>query len=467
VTTRVFYRARITPFIKIDGRSYYFNIHGLTDNLYRAVERALRRDDPTGLQGWNKRQQQSTEKCALQLFARLLPRSDIHGSVHYQFDDDKGAAQWAECDGLVLYDKHLFVVEAKAGAYTAKPPGSYLEAHINSVKKLIRSAAEQANRFHRTLAEKGTVEICNERHERLFTLNRNEFDDIVLCCVTLDQIEHIASHSEDLTEIGIELGGEPTWCVSIDDLRIYADIFTNPLFFLDFINERMRASKSSACRVKDEMDHLGLYLAQNRYVLHAERFGGIPTVGWLGFRDELDEYYAEVFKGKSPQPPNQGLPRRLKQIIDLLAQSRRIGRAAAATKILWMDGETRETFAASIDDIIRLQAELKRPRPLTMGGDIRITCFVNQKSVVQSTLDSAIDHTLAVMHVQKESDRTLFCLSYSEFGLLEDVRWALLSAKDIEEMDAAKLKVMTDRIQASRRKLKSRPIGDSGRTMTY
>jgi hypothetical protein len=462
-----FSESRLAPFVKLGQRSYYFNIHGLTDNLYRAVERALRRDDPKGCERWNKAQQNATETCALDLLGRLLPKASSYRTLHYQFRNASGALEWAECDGLLVYDRHLLVVEAKAGAYTSKPPGSYLDAHVNSIKKLIRGASAQANRFYQAICDQGTLDVFDSSHRKVFQLDRQNFDDVILCCVTLDQIEHIASHAEDLKEIGICLGPKPVWCVSIDDLRVYADIFDNPLIFLDFLSERMRAGESKACRVSDEMDHLGLYLAQNRYVMRAEKFGGTPFIGWQGFRDELDEYYSHVWEGESPKVPSQEMPLRLRQIIDLIAQSRRPFKFAAAQSLLVMDGETRDLIAKSVDDVMALQQKLGRPRPLSLFGGTPVTLFVSQTNGVQMRFDSAVEHTIAVLDLEKDAERTLLFLELTEHGLIQDVRWRVLRQSDAQLTDPDHLSQLQARIIKGREKLQNRATSDGGCQIRY
>ena len=447
-----FSMSRTTPFMSLDGRPYFFQVHGLTDKLYRAIERLVKNAKPTYAERWNVKQKKATEAAAIRFLSKILPGAKTLSSVRY-WADNAITPVWTETDGVLIYDRTLFVIEAKGGAYTPKPPGSHVGAHINSMKKLVRDAVGQAKRFRDTLASKGSLDLYDEHQKLLDTIRYEQFDQIVLCCVTLDHIDHLASHAEDLRAIGVDISTQPVWCVSVDDLRVYADMFQNPLMFLDFLYEHMNALKLKNFRVMDEMDHLGLYLEHNRYTISYERMAPAMVWGPLGYRDKLDAFYSAVWEGKPASPPTQDMPMRMKQIIDFLAASNHNGRTAAARALLCMSGNARELFAECIDKLLAVQEQLSRPRPYSTEGDVRITVSVNQKESVSMPFDNACEHTIAVMKLSEETDRTFFHLTFSAFGLLENVRWKLLTSKDIEEMDPNQLKERCGRLQASRERL--------------
>ncbi len=58
--------------------------------------------------------------------------------------------------------------------------------------------------------------------------------------------------------------------LSLDDLRVYADLFDNPLIFLHFVEMRVRAGLSDKVDLNDEMDHFGMYITENNYTQFAE-----------------------------------------------------------------------------------------------------------------------------------------------------------------------------------------------------
>ena len=67
----------------------------------------------------------------------------------------------------------------------------------------------------------------------------------------------MAAQVQYLHKIGVNTGPDPVWAISVDDLRVYADIFENPLHFLHYVQQRGEAFKSDIVQVDDELDHLG------------------------------------------------------------------------------------------------------------------------------------------------------------------------------------------------------------------
>lgn len=449
-----FSQVRNKPFLRHEDKSYCFSVYGLTDNIYRAIQKNLSAAGHKQAEQWNKNQQRATEQRVLATLGELLPKARILPSVHYEaLHTEKSAMQWAESDGLVIFDRHLFIVEVKAGAYTQRPPGKHIAPHIDAIKKLVRDASKQADRLYRQLMTAEEVTICDSKHNTRMTIRRGDFDHIVRCCVTLDQLEHITSHIEDASRVGIDVGTLPLWCVSLNDLRVYRDVFQNPLVFLDFVLERVRAFASPKCHVIDEMDHLGLYLTHNRYVARAEGLGFEVEGGWAGYRDTLDCYYAERWKGETCVPPQQEMPLWLLQTLNCLAQSRSNYRARAAQLLLSMNGTARNELATHIERILEIQKAQKRPRPLSLIGEVRITVFAAQKGLVWSDFDEAKEHTLATMSLQQEEDRFLLWLQYGKEQVMESAKWAFLTNNDIDSGNQAAIQKRVDLIRSSREKL--------------
>lgn len=451
-----FSQTHFAPFLRCGNRFYCFDIYGLSDRLYRAVERGLRRRSSSNGERWNRGQKRASEGLTAELFSRLLPGASLFLDAHYWITNPQtGERTWTDCDIVIGYESQLFVVEVKAGRYTHKAPGNHIRDHLDSLRELIESAAVQANRLIDELEGHGELVIYNAKRESAVTLRRNDFDRVNRCCVSLDQIEDIASHAEDLAKLGIDIGPHPVWTVSLNDLLVIADVFKNPLLFIDYLGERLRAFSSPNCRVSDELDHLGLYLQHNRYVMRAEKLAPANAIGWHGYRDAFDRYYSELWQGHQATLPVQEMPRWMEQVLDLIVQSRSPGRVRIADLLLSMDGETREHIGEMIARSISLQRQQNRPRPVSSRGDVRLTACVSQKGSLHLKLADARDHAIAVMTLQAEQDRALIWLQYSEHGLLEDVKWAFLTTADASRVDAQVLSKWVKRLRESRKGLAS------------
>ena len=447
-----FSKTRLHPFVKLDGISYCFDICGLADNFYRSLRRAVRMARPELSDRWNKTQQDVTESLPFRLLQSLLPKANVIRPIFYRTrTGDQQRRDWVECDGILIFDRHLFVVEVRSGAFTHTSAEDDSEAYFSSLSNVIIKPITQANRFINELENSGEVAICDSNHKELAVIRASNFDEITPCCVTLDQLEHIACNLEDVGEIGFDVGTRPIWCVSIDDLRVHSEVFRNPLVFLDFLKERKRASRSPSVRVSDELDHVGAYLHHNRYVMHAERLNGSELNFAHGYRDELDRFFHAKLIGETPKAPGQEMPFRIRQIVELLAQSGKTGRAAAAEKILGLGGEARDELTGKIEEALSLQQQMGRTRPISIFGECRLTVFCDQKPQLLTRVEDAISHTLAVMKLANQSEWTLLQLRFTDAGLLVSVDWRFLTEADLSKANPEQLLAMCDRLERTRK----------------
>ena len=159
-------------------------------------------------------------------------------------------------------------------------------------------------------------------HREIGELSRRDFEHVTICAVTLDAFTELAAQVQHLKTIGIDVGPQPIWSVSINDLRVYADVFDNPLVFLHFVEERMRAFNSVIIRTEDELDHLGLYLKHNIHTQHAKNLNPPGKLIWHGYRSGVDRYFAKkLHDPNTVSGLHQTMPRHLKDIVDFWAKT--------------------------------------------------------------------------------------------------------------------------------------------------
>jgi preprotein translocase subunit SecA len=257
------------PFIRLDGRILCFDIFSLFDNIYRVLRRVIVQREPNYGSTWNDRQKAVSEEIPFTYFARLLPGARIYRPVYYRWAAGGGPAEWHEADGLLVFDDHLLVIEVKAGAFTYTSPANDLPAHLNSLRNLLQAPARQGSRFIDYLESAAEVPIADADHNEVGRLRRGDFRHVTVCAMTLDAFTALAARAQHLTPLGIDVGQRAVWSLSIDDLRVYAELFDNPLIFLHFIEQRVRAGHSKHVDLNDEMDHLGLYVTENNYSQYA------------------------------------------------------------------------------------------------------------------------------------------------------------------------------------------------------
>lgn len=428
------------PFLKIDGNYYTFGIYPITDHGYRIFQRVILNLDPGYRETWNARQKEVSETLPFDLLCRLLPNAKTYRSVYYQWGTGgNNKKQWCETDGLLIYDDHLIVIEVKAGAFTYTPPSTDFPAYINSLEALLRSPSEQTARFCDYLQSEPQVPIHDSRHHEIAVLAHGNFRHITRCCITLDQLTEFAARAENLHEIGVNVGKAPVWTISVDDLRVFADVIDSPLVFCHFLEERARAFLSPALQTDDELDHLALYLAHNHYSKYAEDFGFDTPVRWHGYREGLDRFFSSKVGGEPADQPGQPIPSRLKEIIDVLASANISGRCKAAAWLLDMGGDFRDQSNALINQTLEEQEQVRRPKPVTCIGDIPVTFYCSIDGVIKHDSHLVRMHTLATLRLSHESERLALKLDYSSDKKLQAVTPIFFSAKDISADEESEL----------------------------
>lgn len=438
---------QVRPFLCVDGRYYCFELLNLMDNLYRIMQRTIIRLHPAYKEIWNERQKKISEDLPFKLLNRLLPRAKIYRSVHHRWVTGKSEElNWCETDGVIVFDDHLIIVEVKAGAFTHSPPATDFPAYMNSIRDLVLKPATQAKRFIEYLHSKEDIVIYNDAHEVITTLRRDQFRHITACTVTLDQFTTLAAQAEYLQPIGADLSGFPIWPISIDDLRVYADILDSPLIFAHFLEERQRAFKSPALRASDELDHLCLYLKHNRYVSYAEDYYEEEPPRWLGYREDLDKYFHHL--RSSPYKaikPAQELSPRLAEIIKILEVQEKPGRCNVASYLLDMDGDTRKEFDMNIDKVLDRQKEKRHIIPLSFLGGTKLTVFCEQSGVASRDMIWKRDYVLATLLRSNDEERILLNIYLDENNKMTDADFEFLSPKHIPDSRLAEIEKRSEK----------------------
>ena len=431
------------PFVKLNGQYYCFELYSFLDNFYRVLQRMVISFKEDYRAEWNKKQMEVSELLPFKYLQKLLPDAQVYHSIYYRWHTgDVGNKQWCEADGLLIYDDHLFIIEVKAGAFTYTSPANDFPAYIESIKNLVLKPAIQGKRFVEYLNSDVTVDIFDKSHNKVGVLSSGDYRQITVCPVSLDTFTELAAQVQHLKALGIDVGSFPVWAISIDDLRVYSDVFDNPLIFLHFVEQRMRAFSSEIIHTDDELDHVGLYVNHNVYTQYAKEMllTSKAQLNFIGYRADIDRFFTEkLHEPNTPSPLKQEMPSRLVEIINVLSAQGKPGRAAIASYLLDCGGSWRNNITEGIEKTLVNQKVQKKPLPLSTYGDIKLTIFCWQKSFVPSDDELALDHSRAVMLVTGDKERLMLELLYTEEGELEDVNWSNITLTDVSNSEMKRL----------------------------
>lgn len=448
------------PFIRLQGRILCFDFFTLFDGFYRVLQRLVFRLAPEYRETWNERQKAISEALPFKYLEKLLPGAQIFRSVHYRWKAGTGPLQWCEADGLLLYDDHLFVVEVKAGAFTYTSPATDLPAHIRSLEGLLKNPAAQGSRFLDYLESAPEVPIFDAEHNEIVRLRKSAFRHVTVCSITLDPFTELAARAQHLRKVGVDIGQHPIWALSIDDLRVYADLLDNPLVFLHFVEQRILAARCEAVDLSDEMDHLGMYLRHNNYSQYATGLvaGEKRKLNFVGYREGIDSYYRAIIGGEEPVVPRQKIPQRILEVVELLARSNVAWRSELASFLLDASSEFRKDLAGMIDEQLAKSPQLGRTRPLSTYGDLRLTVFVWSPSAPRNG-QAAVEHAQVVMAANNETSRPLLELEYTADGVLSGAHWQhlainMLTPPELQRVRKAGAELLRSRVEVVQRKRK-------------
>lgn len=406
------------PFIRLNGSTYCFDIFSLFDNIYRVLRRIVVELEPAYKESWNDGQKAVSEELPFTYLTRLMPGARVYRPIYYRWKVGGGPAQWHEADGILIYEDHLFVIEVKGGAFTYTSPANDLDAHLASLRTLLQAPARQGSRFVDFLESAPEVSIADAEHNEVAKLRRSDFRHVTVCTITLDAFTALAARAQHLAPLGIDVGQRPLWPLSLDDLRVYADLFDNPLIFLHFVEMRVTAGRSDKVDLNDEMDHFGMYIKENNYTQYAEELSeNADKMQFDGYTTPVNEYFSAVLVGDSPPKPRQKMPHRIAEIVDLLGTSNEPHRAELSSFILDGAGDWRHTLASSIENALKENRELKRTRPLSSYVGMEMTQFVWSSDAPRDAA-SAIEHTRVVMLADNKTDRRLVEFEYDKDGKL-------------------------------------------------
>lgn len=423
------------PFLEIDSKFYCFSAFGLCDNFYRFIARAARSGSKEALVAWNKNEKLITESLPLKYFGKLLPGSQRFQDIHYRWfpNANHKEREWVELDGLIICGTHLIIIEVKAVAFALKSPFDNFGAHIGSLESLVTEPTRQALRFFEYLSSSEEVVIYCSKHQAIQTIGKKDFSHITVCAISIDSFTEIASKIQHLGALGVEIADHHVLPISLDDLRVYSDVFTSPFVFLHFLEQRMKATGSQAVELDDELDHVGLYFEHNDYSLHAEDLKqGLDHISFSGYRTKIDNFFhGRLSNAELPSPFRQELPPKFREIIQYFEQLQDYGNLELSSFLLNLSAKARSDLNELIETALHRQPLRKTVIIASMTGEVRLTIACWQTHLFVPNRKHLLDHAKIDFLMHAEADRMVLELSFDSSSKLRDVNWEKISNTDI------------------------------------
>jgi hypothetical protein len=343
-----------SPFLRINGEYYCFDLNALMDEIPSILDGWIRQRDASRYHGFTKRREKLAVKMALEALAGVFPGAQTRQNLFYELD-----GQRRETDGMVLLHDMAFVIEAKCGRLTQAARRGYDDRIVEDGKKLIGEAFDQCLRVAEYLKSSERPAFSDERGKPALTLERVP-RKVYFINLVLDSLDVLATDLSEARKVGILAESQEwPWTVTLNDLRLVCDILDRPSLFLLYLNRRIRFNHfSDWFVVHDETDLLGYYLETGLFL----ETKPVKADFFIYQYDNkpLAVYFGACMQGKrsavKPKPPfNVELVR----LVESLERWDRPGILDLTTEMLGLDGSTQ---AKVVDNLRELSGRLATRR---------------------------------------------------------------------------------------------------------
>lgn len=430
------------PFIELDGHIYCFDYYTLMDNFFRVVQKTILADDLGYKERWNAVQQEASEALVEDVFTRLLPGCTCYRNNYYGPRKSR-----SENDLLVVYYDAIIAVEVKAGQFTAAPPLTSFDKHVRQYKELIEKSSSQSRRMLDYLrANPDGAVIFDSSYGEKARIDVQGATELFAVSVTVENINTFAAKADKLAFLNLPEG---VISIAIDDLMTYADYFDSPLEFLHFLKQRKLAAQNKKLALNDELDHLGMYIHHNCYVMEADDIPEDARLTVEGYREELDRYFSLRRYGSIRiEKPRPETPPIIVDILELIEKSDSLNKVEAAYYMLDLSTEGRDEFASSVEKIRNRQAAIHKQVSVSFSGGgsgVIATLFVSEPSVSNPYSQEMMRRQAAsLLFALKEPQHALIVIHYDGQMRLTDYHFERLVPDMFDDEEVRQLKAEGD-----------------------
>jgi hypothetical protein len=344
------------PFLEVEGRFYTCYHSGFEDHMADIIESDLFRRRPEQVSEMAKRRSDRLEAESKDLLVSIVRAEFAYQSVYYPNFDDPG--NLTELDLVLGVDDILFLVEAKAGGFSEAASRGAPKSVEQELSDLIIEGQRQSERAERYVKSADEVALFDESGKReILRIRHSRFRRIFRVVVTREELGWVGARIAILSVLDGNLSKSYPWHVSVDDLRIVAELFKDDgIRFVHYLELRLLASAETALVQHDEIEHIALYNKMNYY--HELPVQDMSQVSFdPSYMRDIDHYFMDRSAGETPLAPTQGMPPRMRELISALGRCGLRGRFEVGSAILSMGAAGRQGFEEGLEFLNAGRAE--------------------------------------------------------------------------------------------------------------
>jgi hypothetical protein len=233
----------------------------------------------------------------LDYFKTILPTATVfQPNLFYLANNER-----CETDGLIIYDKVLFIIEAKGQRITQRAKKGYIDRTEKHIEEIVQESYEQGIRTLKYIEESEVAVFKTKKREQIL-INRKDFDEIVIISLTLEPVGNMSMSIKASNELGFFKDEHFPWIISIYDLVVLADLFDNPFLLVHYIKRRNKFLSHKILSTYEELDLVSYFLSNGLNIDHTLKDAEEKNVSWIEFMpdtDAINDYYMYKFKYKT------------------------------------------------------------------------------------------------------------------------------------------------------------------------
>jgi len=378
--------------------SYLYPVPGsMVWALQRRVEAEMNpsiakaRSESKTWQKYEKRRGDYLESESMRLLGTALRTDELYRNLTYTVVED-GENKIAELDGMIQFDRTLLLVESKAGALTAPARRGGRERIKSNIQDLLGKAHKQALRARNYIENTDEPKFFAADGSEI-AFDKSRFVRTILISTSLDTLDVFNTALHEVVSAGLLEEEHLPWAVSLDVLRVIAEMNEFPSQLIHYLTRRLRVNEFKKFYAADELDWFGLYLSRGLCFDKDGRFAEATQVMFDGsFSEDFDSYYfyAQGQRTKPAPKPTQPMPKLLRRIIlELDERKEADGHSEAILRFLNWNDESRRQLVAGVGELRKRTRANGKIHDFTMASaedKAGVTCFAATPSKAEEAM---------------------------------------------------------------------------------
>lgn len=342
------------PIIKDNNKYYGFGIAILNTNAKEILENLIQSTSTHYFdRSYDKTRGKILESLSSKYFQKIFQNFKVYGRLFYPLDDNPNNK--TDTDGLIIFDRNLLIIEAKANKYNIPAKRGSIKGIKDYMKNTIDLAYQQAIRTKKYIQKNKIAHFEDERGNKII-IRRDDFKRYFLINTTLEKLNHLSSNLHEIKELGFIQGKDWPWTVYINDLRIISEIVESPSIFLAYLIQRLEENNRRKLMTSDELDFFMYYL-QERLGIFNKNLEGEILVAIDQMTKKLDEYYYY----QKPKPKFK-IPENIKRLIFILEIAQKPDFSTVCLSILELSPENIELLEKNLKQHRKMSSKHKKDK---------------------------------------------------------------------------------------------------------